>query len=491
MRENLINRNSIEIKTFPRNDSLVIENQIQQFMIDHEGEMIVNDIMLLEDMGYEKKMINKIYILLQPENMERAIDFMTEIDGKYQHNFFESSKDKNLCFICKRSKRYHMDYIQNENDQNKIEEDDLLIDDNKDRASLSIKIDGINNTCNVCYEDIESEDIKFNYLPCGHICCTQCWYSYLKSLISEAKVEKIKCVEYKCQEEIPEDFILKHINNDSKLLEKYNKFKFRASIFKDPNKKQCPEPGCESYLEKDINQKYVKCKEGHEYCFNCLGKPHGITSCDEFMEKEFMDWKKYKRVKRCPRCKIYTEKNEGCNHMTCSSCKYQWCWLCEQQYTYSHYENGKCRGFQFTKADNVEEAENIERPNQNLINRNGNANRNRNNACCFCLHNIFPCSFEEPIENNIDSFSEKILYIFLMWIIGFLGFVYYSFFDSPCFNYVNKTGILFAFVILIGFTLFISFQIFFSCLITPFILICFISPNFINKIFKFLCMRVH
>ena len=132
MRESLINenKNSLEIINSERNNSLIIEKEMQKFMIDHEGEMIVNDIMLLEDMGYEKKMINKIYILLQPESMERAIDYMTEIEGKYQHNFLESNKDKNLCFICKRTKRYHMDYIENEDDGNNIEEDDLLIDDN-------------------------------------------------------------------------------------------------------------------------------------------------------------------------------------------------------------------------------------------------------------------------------------------------------------------------------------------------------------------------
>ena len=50
---------------------------------------------------------------------------------------------------------------------------------------------------------------------------------------------------------------------------------------------------------------------------------------------------------------MYTEKNEGCNHMTCISCKYQWCWLCEGEYRYDHYESGKCRGLQFTRADNL------------------------------------------------------------------------------------------------------------------------------------------
>ena len=50
---------------------------------------------------------------------------------------------------------------------------------------------------------------------------------------------------------------------------------------------------------------------------------------------------------------MYTEKNEGCNHMTCISCKYQWCWLCEGEYRYGHYDSGKCKGLQFARADNL------------------------------------------------------------------------------------------------------------------------------------------
>ena len=33
--------------------------------------------------------------------------------------------------------------------------------------------------------------------------------------------------------------------------------------------------------------------------------------------------------------------------MTCVECKFQWCWLCEQQYNTDHYKVGKCRGLQF------------------------------------------------------------------------------------------------------------------------------------------------
>ena len=74
--ENLIedgNRNSISI-----------ENEFTDFLESNERNSIKADIELLKSMGFDKKMINKIYVLLRPENIERAIDYMTEIDGVYQ-----------------------------------------------------------------------------------------------------------------------------------------------------------------------------------------------------------------------------------------------------------------------------------------------------------------------------------------------------------------------------------------------------------------------
>ena len=88
-----------------RRESIVIDDQIENFLETNEGKNIKADIDLLNEIGFEKKMINKVYILLRPPNIERAIDYMTEIDGIYQHNFFMNSKNDELCFICKKPKK--------------------------------------------------------------------------------------------------------------------------------------------------------------------------------------------------------------------------------------------------------------------------------------------------------------------------------------------------------------------------------------------------
>ena len=341
--------------------NLLLKSDIIKVIIDDESDFIKKDIQLLKEIGYNEKMINKVYIFYKPENIERAIDLLTPVEGYYHHNFIESNKNKNICYICNELKKYHY------NISTKTSTDDgNIINNNEYNNIININNNNI-YTCIVCFEKIDEEQKNFNYISCGHICCTHCWNNYLKILISEAKIENIKCVEYSCKQNISEDFILKHIKNDFELIKKYDKFKLRAIILNDPNKKECPYPECDSYLLKIKNKKFTQCKNGHKYCYECLRVWHENKSCEEIMEKEFINWKKNKTIKKCPRCKIYTEKNEGCNHMTCTNCHYQWCWLCEKKYSYGHYRHGRCNGHQFTKANNINELPEI--PVRNIENR--------------------------------------------------------------------------------------------------------------------------
>jgi hypothetical protein len=163
----------------------------------------------------------------------------------------------------------------------------------------------------------------------------------------------IKCLNYECDLKPSDDFIIKLLNSDQNLIEKYKKFKLELDILNDPNKKLCPFPNCDSYLElKDIKEQYVTCKNNHSFCFVCLKKPHGNLPCETNIDKSMLEYATNNFVKKCPNCSIITEKKDGCNHITCSKCQYQWCWLCNEKYENDHFEKGKCKGFQFFKPKN-------------------------------------------------------------------------------------------------------------------------------------------
>lgn len=34
----------------------------------------------------------------------------------------------------------------------------------------------------------------------------------------------------------------------------------------------------------------------------------------------------------CPECAAPIQKNGGCNHMSCKSCGYQYCWICKSNW---------------------------------------------------------------------------------------------------------------------------------------------------------------
>ena len=512
MRSDLENNLIDDGRDIPR-DSFIYEEEMKNFMVIHEGEHIINDIELLRNMGYDNRMINKVYILLNPESLERAIDYMTEVDGIYQHDFFENNypgKDRNLCFICKKPRRCHLDYIPEEflqdndydynfNGNNNLIDDNILVNNKKTTY-----------TCNVCFEDIEEEEKNYNSLKCGHIYCTQCWVNYLKTLITEAKVEKIKCMEHKCKDILPEEFILKHIEKDKITVQKYQKFKRRAEIINDPNKKQCPKPDCDSFLQKPIiGPNYVKCENGHEFCFECLRVPHGKSSCEEVLEKDFQTWSKGKVIKKCPKCKIYTEKNEGCNHMTCTSCKYQWCWLCEGEYKYGHYKEGKCNGHQFTKVNYLSEIKEKPKiapiPAYSYIRHNDAYRRplrplrrrkrtyfyddEEQRNCCFALSKIFRCCIHVINYNHDDIDGFERLNALMIWFFGYFLFFAYQIFnhskdDTFRFDSFKRTIFKF-FGFIMAFLLFICYQVLFTCIITPFILISMIYPFFVYKIKMF------
>mmetsp|Transcript_14875 Transcript_14875/g.32123 ORF Transcript_14875/g.32123 Transcript_14875/m.32123 type:complete len:390 (+) Transcript_14875:91-1260(+) len=66
---------------------------------------------------------------------------------------------------------------------------------------------------------------------------------------------------------------------------------------------------------------------------------HSGKSCLEH-SAEFDDGTGSRRwggAKECPGCSIRIVRSEGCNHMTCTQCGKEWCWVCQSSWTAAHY----------------------------------------------------------------------------------------------------------------------------------------------------------
>ena len=205
--------------------------------------------------------------------------------------------------------------------------------------------------CLICGEALTDEEMSNNLLECRHFFCDDCYYEFIKEKINSNFIEGIKCPDKFCEIKLYDDFIENKLYKDIPLLEKYMKLKEKRQLMLDPNIQLCPFPDCDSYAKKESNSNYVSCiKYHHKFCFNCLKDWHGDKKCENKLDKSFENWRDSDNVKRCPKCKYFIEKNEGCNHITCVNCRYQFCWLCLGEYTSSHYDLGRCTGLQYTNS---------------------------------------------------------------------------------------------------------------------------------------------
>ena len=377
-----------------------ISLQVSNDKKEDENNQTKNDIPIdekasLENMGYPRALIDRIYSVIHPQNIEEALDYLNKNDNdKFTHSYIPN--ESNFYSICgyKRSDHAIDEFILDIAKKEEKKEPEIIVD-NKDNLLLDEDINeedqdiknmfekyknkfnnnyygdfnftGYNSNtkkeCGVCMDTIESNDIFKVTISCKHYFCVDCWKEYLKEKINNANVYKLSCMDHECNFILEPKFIKKILDNDNDLLEKYDRFLSRQNLMNSNKKiKFCPFPDCDGYAEKK-SSKYVKCNKGHEFCFECLAPPHGMKGCAKIIDKGFEEWKAHTLVKRCPNCKFWTEKNEGCNHMTCSQCKFQWCWVCEKECVAGHYEFGPCKGLHFERVNNDEDAKRLMRDN--------------------------------------------------------------------------------------------------------------------------------
>lgn len=195
--------------------------------------------------------------------------------------------------------------------------------------------------CPICTEHTALDD-RFVLDECGdpdHGICRRCAFNYVNGRVLEMHVKDIPCPigmsSGGCRGGDCALFTSKQIGqllaDQTGALERYHRFT-RMSTHRDL--RACPSCGelCSPTMVGDVIKPEMQCSAcGVVFCYyhSWAHKDHGdcasyeayLASEEKAIESEF-------RTKNCPGCSLQTEKNGGCNHMTCQQCRCDWCWVC-------------------------------------------------------------------------------------------------------------------------------------------------------------------
>lgn len=181
--------------------------------------------------------------------------------------------------------------------------------------------------CLVCQEDID----QAIHLECGHaVACDNCLIQWFTSELTSRKLP-LGCM--MCKYPVSRDVLESILPND--LFLKYDQLEAEQLAEREWVMFYCP--NCRAVMSADNNEnKHIVCLDCKKhFCLQCKVEWHKKSTCEQYQQwarengnADALTWDLVNRldVKQCPRCKHWIEKNEGCNHMTCSQCRYEFHW---------------------------------------------------------------------------------------------------------------------------------------------------------------------
>ncbi|GMM33221.1 E3 ubiquitin-protein ligase [Saccharomycopsis crataegensis] len=183
----------------------------------------------------------------------------------------------------------------------------------------------------------------------------------------------------------------------------------------------CPAPDCPALIQvndyipskeelatKITHLPIVSCLQSHTFCLNCNYENHYPVPCsvvERWVQKcsndsETANWINL-NTKQCTKCENPIEKNGGCNHMTCSKCGFEFCWICSGPW--------KSHGSQYYSCNRFDDAESVQ-----ARDKNNNLKKNYKKYLHFFdrfqAHQVSinkDCKVYEKISDKIKSLQKS------------------------------------------------------------------------------------
>ncbi|KAH7835838.1 hypothetical protein Vadar_030378 [Vaccinium darrowii] len=184
-----------------------------------------------------------------------------------------------------------------------------------------------NFICEICVEHMSSPNKKFtNKGLCAHPFCVDCITKYIQVKVEHDHVAEIKCPGLNC-DQLLDPFTCQTFI-PPQLFTKWCDVMCQQAVSGLERKCYCPNRECSEVVVNECggNVKKSKCPNCKRlFCFSCGVKWHAGFSCEESgkMRRDRNDvafgvLAEKKKWMRCPGCKHFVERVDGCRIVTCS-----------------------------------------------------------------------------------------------------------------------------------------------------------------------------
>ncbi|XP_051955110.1 probable E3 ubiquitin-protein ligase RNF144A-B [Xyrauchen texanus] len=216
-------------------------------------------------------------------------------------------------------------------------------------------------SCKLCLGEFPLEQMT-TISQCQCTFCSLCLKQYVELLIKDGLETAISCPDSTCPKRghLLENEIECMVAVE--IMQRYKRLQFEREVLLDPSRTWCPSSSCQAVCqlkEAEVQMPQpVQCPKCNlRFCSACREDSHTGQACQEslpiatFLPGEISSHLKNQDdeapIKRCPKCKVYIERDEGCAQMMCKNCKHAFCWYCleslDDDFLLIHYDKGPCR----------------------------------------------------------------------------------------------------------------------------------------------------
>lgn len=181
-------------------------------------------------------------------------------------------------------------------------------------------------SCDICYDDLPPSDIVRTCR--SHSFCRFC--VKLGAVTNLGSSEDAKCPAADCGVVLGPS-VLFEVGGEQMVLRDRQMQQVRKQR-RNPLSRWCPKCNEHTLKASGTSRKAVCLLKtcGFEFCSECLGRHHPFRPCLGLGPTSLGVWTAFHDAKSCPQCHVMIHKQGGCPHMTCATCKFNFCWGCRR-----------------------------------------------------------------------------------------------------------------------------------------------------------------